>query len=177
MDKTLVIIDMQPEFCASKILIENVKNEIKKAIRLQIPVVLVEYGGDEADLFRILRGENPGISQTYPEIKQLLRGYKYFAKTVKKVDDGSKNILESCKRRKFPTDHLLICGINTCACVFVTVKGLLQKLPQAKIELVKAGCGCNCSNFDRNCHGKVVKYINFIKKTWENCHPSLRKYL
>lgn len=131
MQPTLVVVDMQPCFEASLDVdvIVGVTCEIVKARQRGAPIILVEYRGFDIQ------------DRTHDAFYDLLRNYKRRAIIGKSDDDGSREILQTLKRRQFNSRHLRICGVNSDACVWSTVEGLLEKLDNARIDVVKRACG------------------------------------
>ena len=144
--KTLVIVDMQPIFKASRNpdTIIAVTNEIITARKNNDAVMFVEYRGS---------------GRTHTGFNSLIRGYEHKATIRKQKDDGSQEIINALRRRNFPTQTLRICGVNTDCCVWSTVWGLLNRMSYTKIEVVKNGCHCEDIYFD---------WRSFLK------HPNLR---
>ena len=137
---TLVIVDMQPTFAASKNpnTIIAIANEIILAKQKRHGIMIVEYSGS---------------GQTYSGFDNLLRGYLHKAKIKKNDDDGSNEIIRALNRRNFPQQVLRVCGVNTDCCVHDTVVGLLRKLHKTKVEVIKDACNTE-SRFDWRCYYK-----------------------
>jgi len=129
MKKTLVIIDMQQGFWTAnaKRTIDNVIKQIKLARLTNEYIIIVEYL------------PHTKYETTRPEIMKAIGNHPYI-KVYKYVDDGSKSILAACKLHDYPTDLFRICGVNTNACVRLTIKGLFKKNRTSKIEIVPAAC-------------------------------------
>lgn len=127
MPYTLVVVDMQPAFHAaskSNVLV-NVAREIILAKRSKSAIVFLEYEGSGA---------------TTPALMALTEGYALRANATKYQDDGSGQVVKVLNRREFPSRRLKVCGVNSNACVYATVNGLLDKLEKSKIEVVKDAC-------------------------------------
>ena len=135
MQPTLVVVDMQPEFEAAfhPNVVIGVTQEIINAKNVGAPIILVEYrdGG-----------------QTFDGFFKLLKNYKNKALVRKNRDDGSREVIQAIKRRKFNPYHLRVCGVNSDACVWSTVEGLLGKLNRSRIEVVKQACFTEDRTFD-----------------------------
>jgi len=125
--KTLVIVDMQPVFMASRNpeTLIAVANEIITAKTNNHAVILVEYNSS---------------GKTYSGFQALLKNYPHKSKITKKGDDGSKEVIRALNRRNFPMQTLRVCGVNTDCCVYSTVYGLLGVLSKTRIEIVKKAC-------------------------------------
>ena len=128
--KTLVVIDMQPEFKAAKNpnTVISVTAEIMKAMINHHAIVIVEYEGS---------------GSSHKAFYDLLKDYPFVSRLTKKCDDGSGEIVTRLKRRGFPVNQIRVCGVNTDCCVASTVYGLLWRLKTSKIELVKSACNAN----------------------------------
>lgn len=135
---TLVIVDMQPVFSASKDynLIKNIRKYIRLAKIMRAGIVVVEYEpwdyNQEATDF-----------QTDFRILKLLKGYENYTICRKGIDDGSKQVIDSCRQNGYDLKSIFVTGINTCACVARTVEGLSGKLKKSKIQVIKSACHCN----------------------------------
>ena len=110
---TLVVIDMQEEFSAArnKRIQQAVIQEIQRSRAKRWPIVIVEFE------------ESGG---TLPIIRRACKGYPRAVTVTKDYDDGSSEVLEALgditKCRK-----VRVCGVNTEACVWATVKGLQRQ--------------------------------------------------
>jgi len=133
--KTLVIVDMQPVFQASRDpnTIIAVTHEIFMARQNNHAIIIVEYARS---------------GKTHAGFNELLKGYPHKARVSKHDDDGSKEIVRALCRRNFPMNTLRVCGVNTDCCVYETVTGLIKKLSKTKIEVVKKACNSVTDNFD-----------------------------
>lgn len=128
MPATLVVVDMQQFFeaaCNPNVII-GVTEEIIKARQASSDIVLVEYAG---------------CGKSHEGFGQLLKNYRYKARIKKCDDDGSAEIVRTLRRRGFNDRHLRLCGVNADCCVCATVRGLLEKLDDSRIEVVKRACG------------------------------------
>jgi len=133
--KTLVIVDMQPVFKASKDpnTIIAVTHEIFMAKQNNHAIIIVEYARS---------------GRTHTGFDDLLKGYPHKARIRKRDDDGSKEIVRALCRRNFPMQTLRVCGVNTDCCVYETVTGLIKKLSKTQVEVVKNACNSVTKNFD-----------------------------
>lgn len=126
---TLVIIDMQPDFWEEDSeLTWNIVGQIKRARRDRAAVLTVTFGA----------------GKTFGPIVKALSGYKRKAQITKDQDDGSKEVTKVILRRRFPKS-LLVCGVNTGACVQDTVNGLL-KLASHKFDVAILESCCDDGN-------------------------------
>lgn len=129
--EVLVVIDMQPGFPASQDAVTQwfVKQEIERAIKLNLPILLVDYDSHE-------------MGEIYPEITNLVKGYRLCKPVSKHTTDGSKVVALACIKHGFSTDKMRFCGVNSDACVLETVQGLINKLPDCHITVVQDACNC-----------------------------------
>lgn len=127
MPYTLVVVDMQSAFHAAlkPSAIVGVTCEILAAKKLNRPVMLVEYAK---------------CGPTLEPLAELLRGYPKKLRVTKPGDDGSRQVIRALQENKWPSKYLRVCGVNTDCCVWSTVEGLLEKLPDIRIEVVKNAC-------------------------------------
>ena len=141
MPATLVIVDMQPVFTASTNpnTVIAVTHEIVTAIQKRHAIMIVEYASS---------------GRTHSGFDLLLKGYPHKARISKWGDDGSREVVRALDRREFPKNNLRVCGVNADCCVFETVIGLLSRLRNSKIEVVKKACNSADPNFNWNCYYK-----------------------
>ena len=112
---TLVVIDMQARFKSSDKALLGCLDVIETAKADKASILLLEYDGCGPTLLRITKA-----IETHPP--QLV------ATAIKNHDDGAKVVLSTCKRKKFPTDRFVVCGVNAEACVLKTVKTLAEEV-------------------------------------------------
>ena len=109
---TLVIIDMQYEFSSTaELALAGVCNAIVAAKKSLNHIIVIEYKGS---------------GDTLPEVKKAIGAYKRVSYRTKKIDDGSKEILDVVRRKKLPR-KFRVCGVNLEACVWDSVLGLIEK--------------------------------------------------
>jgi nicotinamidase-related amidase len=133
--KTLVIVDMQPIFRASREpnTVIAVAHEIVVAKQNNHPIVIVEYAQS---------------GRTHAGFDDLLKGYRHKARISKWNDDGSVEVIRALKRRNFPMQTIRVCGVNADCCVYETVTGLLYRLSKTQIEIVKKACNTESTDFN-----------------------------
>lgn len=156
-DPVLVIIDMQSKFRASnsiKIILQ-VARLIKKAIKANHRIFFVELG------------EEP----THAPLTQLCEeaGYGGRCWTVKKAgESGAREVAEKCLELCIEPREVVVCGVNTDACVKATVIGLAQTMPRSKVYVVKRACNMTKDsdpnwknwNFERmRLHNRNVSFV------------------
>lgn len=116
--KALVVIDMQPFFPATKKALRPVISEVKKAMKHEVPILLVELHNGYDDF---------GV--THQSISRAVEGYPHVRFIHKDYNDGSSEVRDALD------DHwglgkqtaLEVCGVNTEFCVAATVDGLQRK--------------------------------------------------
>ncbi|MGD9679673.1 MAG: MaoC family dehydratase [Candidatus Obscuribacterales bacterium] len=123
---TLVLVDMQPRYQASRSIVRQVEDEIDHAVDNGWPVVVLQY---------------KNMGRTYKRLLDALyrRGARYVLR-VKARPDGSHQVAEACKIHGFPTSRFRLCGVNALACVRQTALGLHTRFPQSRVEVVKGAC-------------------------------------
>jgi len=128
MPATLVVVDMQQFFdaaCDPNVII-GVTEEVIKARQQNANIILVEYAQ---------------CGRSHEGFSNLLKNYRRKARIRKWDDDGSAEIVRTLRRRGFEHRSLRLCGVNADCCVCATAKGLLERLGNTKIEIVKRACG------------------------------------
>lgn len=133
----LVIVDMQNGFqsACSPTLIAAVLDEIRQAMRLGMPIVVLECLPSR-------------FGHTHSEILDLVRGYDSLRQIVLEKDGrglgagsgGGKEVEEACQLLGFATDEFRFCGVNTDICVFFTALEVSRKYPESRIALVEKAC-------------------------------------
>ena len=127
MPTTLVVVDMQPVFEASRKpdVIAGVAQQILTAVQNNWAIVFLEYRGS---------------GRTHQGLLKLAQGYNRKLKVSKLRDDGSSEVIRALRRRNFLAENFVVCGVNTDACVFDTAYGLAHKLG-ANVRIVRNACG------------------------------------
>jgi nicotinamidase-related amidase len=125
--EVLVIIDMQPRFYTSAKLStqQAIIKQIKEAKKNDTPVVLLEYAYE---------------GDTLSNIRRSLGKHPYY--TLKKHRDSGASVLVPLleKLRKRGKFILKLCGVNTGACVYRTVKDLTEVSLVKEIQIIWKGC-------------------------------------
>lgn len=149
MPATRIVIDVQPHFCAANYpdLVVGVTLELMKAMKEKAHILIVEY---------------TNCGSTHNALLKLLRGYPRYQRIKKSADDGSNQVVEALAKFKYPSKHLRVCGVNTDCCVQATVNGLLAKLPDTKIELVKSACEWSGAGYRRYDWRRHPKHKNLV---------------
>lgn len=131
-DSTLVIVDMQYRFPASRKswVLSAVERLIFHAVDKGWGVVVLEYGPD---------GSEDHVA-TYNKLMVHLSGHARMRVKRKRNDNGAPQILEACSEGGFDSKHFVVCGVNIGACVGATVRGLSISLPDSGIYVVKEAC-------------------------------------
>lgn len=127
MSYTLVVIDMQEAFYAARnpYTLHNVIREIKRARKNKCGIVVVRYENSGCLLYRI---------------SQALDNYHNIDYVWKNTNDGGPEVYDSIVSNYFNHDKIVVCGVNTDACVCETVETLCGYLPYTQIEVVEDAC-------------------------------------
>lgn len=112
----LVVIDMQPRFHAMHSIIDRVISEVEKAVAKNEWIIFLTVG--------------PG--RTAYRVKRPVRGYRKTFTLRKYRNDGASEIFNVITRRSYWRNakvigqirSIKICGVNTGACVYSTVRSL-----------------------------------------------------
>lgn len=141
---TLVIIDMQPMFTASKNkkLISNICREIQLSKRNNWPIILVRYSG---------------CGKITSTISKALKNYQNIKCVTKDADNGSKEVIRTLKKVT-KSKNLRLVGVNTNACVAQTAAGLSYTY---KVTLVNDCCNSDELKTDTE-HRKFI--TSFCKR-------------
>lgn len=129
---TLVIVDMQGSFKASRAIIEQVKDEVALASKNSCPIVVLQYqnrGRTHDDIMRLI--ESSGVKHSV---------------LWKSRDDGSAEVSRVSYARGYPKNSFRVCGVNTHACVRRTVVGLTGRFPTSTVNVATAACNGPVSN-------------------------------
>lgn len=127
---TLVVIDMQPDgFPLALSVRRQVAREVRQAVRLGRPVLIVEY-----DL------ECAGKTDDIVMDVLLECDYKHYERQRKSANDGSREVLSACARRGFGTSRFRLCGVMTDECVKATAAGLISLHAHCLIDVVADAC-------------------------------------
>lgn len=147
---TLLIIDMQTGFSASRktSVLEKCKDEIRKAIKREAEIIVLEYIDS---------------GKTHPGISRLLKYYPR-AHFIEKWENDGSYYIEVFKKDlglKAPK-KILVCGVNTDACVCETIAGMARKkyFKKTKFEIIVKACN---SNYD-HCDG--LRIIDNLNDEW-----------
>ena len=126
----LCIIDMQPDFTAAN------DNSVQRYIRRLVRTAIF-------DRAYIVVAQYKGYGETVPSIMRLLHGYPHRGICQASRDDKSIVITRLLKGRRARAQYFKICGVNTDACVYSTVKGLHRRSRQ---PLYVVGRACHTAN-------------------------------
>lgn len=128
-----VMIDMQTDFETSKnpYTQMNVERELRRAVDEDAYVIVVEY---------------VGYGETHGRLMKVLVGYPRLLRVSKRWNDGAQAIAEACKSLNLSNIRFRVMGVNTHACVYMTVEGLIRHFPSSTIEVVKDACNSTHGN-------------------------------
>lgn len=131
-DYTLVIVDMQGSFKASKGVIKEVEDEVRLAKQNDASIVVLQY-------------QNRG--KTHDSIMHLIKSSGVRHSVLwKSRDDGSEEVARASLNKGYPRRAFRVCGVNTHACVRRTVVGLTKRFPTSDIFVATAACNGPVSN-------------------------------
>ena len=127
MSYTLVVIDMQRSFYASrgKRVQLHCKREIQRAMDDGAAIIFVEY-----------IGQGP----TIPSLVKLTDDYRRTFFIRKENDDGSSEVLKVIKSHRLPSRKLKFVGVNTNCCVLDTLTGVSAKSKKSSLEVISKAC-------------------------------------
>ena len=132
----LVVIDMQSQgFPLARSAMRGVKQEVKNAMARYWQIIVVEFdldiaGGTDSDLL------------------ELFAGYAKWKQVKKAHEDGSQEVVYYCRLNGLDTNLFRIVGVTTDDCVAKTTSGLVGRLSDCNIEVVKSACACAFSRYD-----------------------------
>jgi len=121
---------MQPDFMASLACKDQVKKEVKKAVRNNNPIIFLEYKD---------RGGYYKYKPTYKDLIPI--DYDKVIKSKKTEDSGARNVVIHLNKKKLPK-KLKVCGVLTQYCVFETVTNLIR-YNKLNVTVVENACSCN----------------------------------
>lgn len=158
----LVIIDVQKRYPASKKVLPQVLQEIRKAKRCKEQIVLVMFGYKERSL---------------PEIYKMLKGVKYLRINKDDTDGGTAifSSLVKCDKannlgavgiRFASIRKLRVCGVNTSACVMCTVE-TLSKL-RIPVQVISKACANGFDKMSEEYNLFHHKTSLRLMKAWKN---------
>lgn len=127
---THIVVDMQPGFAeASQDPLTLAVNEylLRRAVRDGRAIVVLENTPD-------------ANGHTFPRLLRILRGYSRAAVVPKYDDDGSKEVIEACRRHGFDDSEFEGSGVHTDACVSRTLNGVALLRPRACVRAIAEGC-------------------------------------
>lgn len=147
-DAVLLVLDMQTGFPAAcdAITIWFVKQEILRAIQLDMPIVILEYDVDDLGA---THKEIMDLVADYPRAIVIGRAPRRRGQAEHERDNGADEVVEACLGHGFLTEGFRVCGVNSDACVVRTVVGLSSLAPSCRITVVQDAC--NSTN-GRNTH-------------------------
>lgn len=131
MSYTLVIVDCQNDFAcpddsrSTKMAARRIENLILQTQRDKAYILVVEFAG---------------CGPTWKEIRDLIKDYDRKGFCRKPYQDGGKEVVRYLRRRKWPTDRVLFCGLYADLCVADTAITVSEKLPKSTIEVCRAAC-------------------------------------
>lgn len=134
----LVIVDMQSQgFPLARSAMRGVKEEVRLAMQRGWHIIVVEFDLECA-------------GETDSDLLEIMAGYAR-RHTVKKAhEDGSREVVEYCVEHELPANLFRVVGVMTDVCVAQTAAGLVGRLSDCSVEVVKSACACAFSRYDWN---------------------------
>jgi nicotinamidase-related amidase len=144
---TLIVVDMQYKFVAArnKNAQKACKKAIKEAIKNKSPIVFLEF---------------VDYGETLPALTKLTKNYQKAFHVSKKDWDGSKESLTVLTDNKINHTNFKVCGVYTDCCVAATAKGLVDRHPTSKVEVLSSACWAT----DEHLHSDGLNSMNDYKK-------------
>jgi len=135
---TLVIVDMQSQgFPLARSAMRGVKEAVRLAMERGWHIIVVEYDLECA-------------GETDSDLLEIMAGYAKRHRVKKAQEDGSREVVEYCAEHGLPTKLFRVVGVMTDVCVAQTTSGLVGRLSDCSIEVVKSACACAFSRYDWN---------------------------
>lgn len=132
-DGTLVVVDMQAFFvkdCENLQLVANVVSEVKEAMARGWAVICLET-------------QPWRLGTTIDPVSDLLLNYSRARPKLKKDANGSAEVIAVCLEEGFSLANLRVVGVWVDACVEQTAVGLVEKLCDCRVHVVKRACSTN----------------------------------
>lgn len=135
-DYTLVVVDMQPKFSASKSprTINQCKNAVIKAVKDKAGIVVVEF---------------VGCGKTRPSITKFLKKYNGKQTLVLKDSPGGGEEVRRAVRHLSMCRKIKICGVNRSYCVKATAFELYDF--GYSVELLDKATNCTRNEYKESC--------------------------
>lgn len=134
----LVIVDMQSQgFPLARSAMRGVREQVSLAKERGWHIIVVEYDLDCA-------------GETDSDLLELLAGYAKVHRVRKAQEDGSREVVEYCAEHRLPVNLFRVTGVMTDVCVAQTSYGLVGRLSDCSVEVVKSACACAFSRYDWN---------------------------
>lgn len=135
---TLVIVDMQSQgFPLARSAMRGVKEEVRLAMQRDWHIIVVEFDLECA-------------GETDSDLLEIMAGYAKRHQVKKAHEDGSREVVEYCAEQGLPTNLFRVVGVMTDVCVAQTSFGLVGRLSDSSVEVVKSACACAFSRYDWN---------------------------
>jgi nicotinamidase-related amidase len=137
--KTLLIVDMQPDFsdppCRDRIgpvctLIRLAKKNKWNIINLLFDKQALDRWDDDDDY-------DDSDTTAFKEIDRAIGNYKNSRQVIKRDSDGGYEVYECLRENSWEHDELIVCGCYADQCVLETISRLKQLLPSVKMTMVK----------------------------------------
>jgi len=140
--KTLLIVDMQPEFsdpsCEDKI--GTVCSLIRMAKKNGWDIINLLYDVEELAFCRWDDADDDDqvpVTQAFDKIHKLVSSYELNETIVKSDCDGGREVVSHLQSRKIASQEIIVCGCYADQCVLETLETIREKLPKTSITVVK----------------------------------------
>jgi nicotinamidase-related amidase len=154
---------MQKSYPASELVVDQVVSEVRKAIRRNEWIMLVEYRNEGKTLRRVTK-ELKG----YMKVRSVKKDFDCGAYSILWGLTFSTNNLNGLRTPRKRISHIKICGVNTNCCIIETVKGL-QYL-NSKITVLSKACANVFDFLDDTDNQREHKRALSTMKRWKNVY-------
>ncbi len=133
---TLVLIDMQEHYVAARHprVVAQVVSLLTIARARGWNVVVIKTV-DSKDW----EGSEPVSNLVAAVARELEHGIVY-STGFKVYQSGWHEIANQCKQNGFSTEYIIVCGVHAALCVLDTVRDYAERVPIARIDVVKEAC-------------------------------------
>lgn len=175
--KTLVVIDMQPFFLndmdgrSHKPLVNRTASLVREARENGWPVIIVEYYLKQ--YIHTWSGTKKAFDEWISTDKRIMDELKWYRNkhvVIKDRDDGGRHVLRCIRENKLPCD-VVICGVNTSACVRTTASSLVKlgNTVRRSLDMTLVSCCIrNTWQYGNQQTSKEIRQWPVYRDHWEN---------
>ena len=127
MSYTLVVVDVQKsflKFCSLSVK-RNISTAVKNAVENKAAIVFLEF---------------KEYGRTIKPLLNRVSNYERAFIEEKSFMDGSLKVKKVIDKNKLPSSRIKVVGVYSDYCVLRTVRGLSNKFPKSKIEVIENSC-------------------------------------